>query len=402
MATPPTYMVKKMKRLYEISAIILLIVITGCGRNKQSNENLIIVDVTRDYPEKELILQDFMDVEYIPLETNDEFVNQGIVMAVGKEMILVKNNMNDGDIFIYDRTGKALRKINRKGEGGEEYLFLNEIVLDEDRNEIFVNSAGAKKILVYDLHGTFKRSFRHPEDAKYYSLFDYDKDNLICYDTSGAQGVDQGERGSKSYHAIISKQDGSITHDIFISFKKNISQRVEDANGNVAVVSNGNCPIVPYYDDWILSESSSDTIYKYAQDGYLTPLIVRTPSVQSADQNVLFFARLITDRFYFLHITKLEYDFEKRRGFPFNELIYDREENAIFKFSLYNADYINKKRMGIGQAINAEIAFQQKLEAYQLVESYKKGELKDGKLKEIAETLDKENNPVIMLVKHRK
>ena len=31
-----------------------------------------------------------MDVEYIALETNDDFINQGIVLDVGKEFILVK------------------------------------------------------------------------------------------------------------------------------------------------------------------------------------------------------------------------------------------------------------------------------------------------------------------------
>lgn len=36
---------------------------------------------------KDLILQDFMDVEYIPLETNDEFINQGFVRATGKDII---------------------------------------------------------------------------------------------------------------------------------------------------------------------------------------------------------------------------------------------------------------------------------------------------------------------------
>ena len=36
----------------------------GCG-GKQSTNELIIVDVTKSYPEKELIIQDFMDVEYI-------------------------------------------------------------------------------------------------------------------------------------------------------------------------------------------------------------------------------------------------------------------------------------------------------------------------------------------------
>ena len=50
---------------------------------------------------------------------------------------------------------------------------------------------------------------------------------------------------------------------------------------------------------------------------------------------------------------------------------------------------------------NDKIVFSVTLDAYQLVEAYEKGELK-GKLKEIAAKLDEEDNPVIMLVKHKK
>ncbi len=109
-----------MKRSFTIAATSLFI-ITGCVENKQSVNELIVVDVTKSYPEKELILQDFMDVEYIPLETNEEFVTQGKVMAIGNEVILIKNWGNDGDLFVFDRkTGKVLRKINRKGQSGED------------------------------------------------------------------------------------------------------------------------------------------------------------------------------------------------------------------------------------------------------------------------------------------
>ena len=72
-----------MKGVKNILAIILLIVVTGCGGgNRQATEirstdEFITVDVTKIYPQKNLIMQDFMDVEYIPLETKDEFLTQG-------------------------------------------------------------------------------------------------------------------------------------------------------------------------------------------------------------------------------------------------------------------------------------------------------------------------------------
>ncbi|MDR3141599.1 MAG: 6-bladed beta-propeller, partial [Tannerellaceae bacterium] len=128
-----------MKRIKTILAVILLAVLAGCGENKQSDGDLIIVDVSKSYPEKELILQDFMDVEYIALETNDEFLTQGSVQDAGKEYLLVINRNNDGDIFIFDRkTGKGVRKINRQGQGAEEYAGINGITLDETNGEIFV------------------------------------------------------------------------------------------------------------------------------------------------------------------------------------------------------------------------------------------------------------------------
>lgn len=56
--------------------VAALFVLMGCGGDK-STESLVTVDVTANYPKQELILQDFMDVEYIPLETNDEFITKG-------------------------------------------------------------------------------------------------------------------------------------------------------------------------------------------------------------------------------------------------------------------------------------------------------------------------------------
>lgn len=107
-----------MKKLNANLAIILLTIVgcTGCNQSGSQTDEIITVDVTASYPEKELILQDFMDVEYIPLETSDEFITHGIVEAVGKNVLLIRNR-NDGNIFVFDRTGKGIRKINRLGQG---------------------------------------------------------------------------------------------------------------------------------------------------------------------------------------------------------------------------------------------------------------------------------------------
>jgi hypothetical protein len=257
-----------MKKVNAFSVIILLVA-AGCG-SKQLTDDLIIVDVTKSYPEKELILQDFMDVEYIALETTDELLNQGVVIAVGNEIMLVKNNVNDGDLFIYDRTGKGIRKFNRKGQGGDEYSHLTDIMLDEERNEIFVNSIN--RILVYDLFGNFKRSLPQKEGSRYVGLFQFDRESLICKDISF--DTDK-EEPDKPPFLIISKLDGKVVKEIQIPCQqKRQTQQKVNRGEMIIFVYTTNLPdesIIPYHDNWILTAYSTDTIFSYLPDHGLTP-----------------------------------------------------------------------------------------------------------------------------------
>jgi len=390
-----------MKRLTTILAAALSI-LAGCEGNKQSTDDLITVDVTKSYSsKKELILQDFMDVEYIALETNDEFLNQGFVMDIGKKFILVKNRKDDGDIFVYDRTGKALRKINRKGQGGEEYIFILGITLDEDNNEMYINNHYKKNILVYDLHGNFKRSLKQEEEGVgmhfYTDIFNYDKDHLIC-------SSEFNEEGSL---VLISKQDGSITHKIKIPFKekKHLHQTLKnEANEIEYMVGPGPYrTIIPHNGKWRLLDLSSDTVYTFLPDYSLQPFLARTPSIQSMNPEDFLILRLFSDRYLFMETIKNVYDWNTESGFPKTYFVYDTQEKVFSGYIIYNSDFSIKKEMYMSMArpVNHEIESWYPLDAFQLVESYEKGQLK-GKLKEIAATLNEESNPVIMLIKHKK
>ena len=374
--------------------IILFVMIgfTGCKQTVNQRDDVIFVDVNASYPKKELILQDFMDVEYIPLETNDDFLCQGEVMAIGKDIILVKNNKNDGNIFVFDRNGKALRIINRKGQSGKDYVYLSEVMLDEDNNEIFVNDGNSKKILVYDLDGEFKRSFYYTENFRYADIYNLDQENLILKDDTYYLGRSK----NKPMHMIVSKSDGSVTKEIQIEYEEKISIDVQyDFNGKIgAARAPGFFAIVPYRNKFFIVEPSSDTIYTLLPDYSISPFIVRTPSIQSMDPEKFLFLNMLTDRYYFMSTVK------KTLDFPNVNLMYDKQENAIFEYTVYNDDYSNKRSVFMKlKPMNNEIAIWQKIESHQLMEANERGELK-GKLKEIANTLDEDSNPVIMLIKY--
>ena len=385
-----------MKRVNSILAIILFLM-TGCGGTKQSNDDFITIDVTKSYPKKELILQDFMDVEYIALETSRDFLCQGLVQAIGKDMIIVRNSVNDGDIFIFDRNGKGLRKINRMGRGGEEYLSIYGFVLDEKNKEMFVMDYSSR-IMVYDLYGIFRRSLKQVEGREYGGIYNFDDESIICSDF-----YYDGETKDNSSFFIISKQDGSIIKDIHIPFEQRKSTiMIQIAGDNAIAVPIQKFPIIPYQDSWILTEPSSDTIFKFTSDFILTPFWVRTPTVQSMNPEIFLFPEILTDRYYFMKTVKKEFDFSTGRGFPETHLVYEKQEKTINECIVYNNDFSTKRPIEMSQRpLNNEIIFWQKLEADDLFDAYKEGQLK-GKLKEIAAGLKEEDNPVIMLVKYKK
>ena|GEM_PF-6275422 len=69
--------------------------------------------------------------------------------------------------------------------------------------------------MVFTDYENFKRSFQHKKGGGtlfYNDIFNYDKNNLICYD----------QYNEEVPFVLISKQDGSITKEIKIPYKKKI------------------------------------------------------------------------------------------------------------------------------------------------------------------------------------
>lgn len=387
-----------MKTVRSILSLTALFILFVCGEeNKRSANDIITVDVNANYPRKEIALQDFMDIEYIALETTDEFITQGFVKAIGKDILLISNR-NDGDIFVFDRmTGKGLRKINCLGQGRGEYTQFTEIILDEDNEELFVADYHAQNILVYDLYGNFKRDFKCADNSYYDYTFNYDRNHLICHKSYMPEIETE-----QSSHALISKRDGSIARNIQLPYHEIRTPVITDQGG---IIAPGFCLTVPNRNDWVIMRTSSDTVYNYSADGQLNPLLVRKPSIQSMEIGVFLFPTVITDQYIFMRTIKKEVDFTLFQGFFGTELVYDKQDNTLYECVVYNDDFLNKEQIVLRQtsrrAVNQEIATSLSFSASALVEAYKKGELK-GQLNEIAQELNEESNPVVMLAKRKK
>lgn len=381
-----------------IFLVAALLGLASCTGEKKEKEAFITVDITASYPEKDLVLQDFMDVEYVPLETSDEFLAQGNIAFVG-ENIVVATNMRQGDILLFDRaTGKGIRKINHKGFGPEEYIMPYNVVLFEDKNEMFVNDGPTSKIQVYDLDGNYKRTISYKRGALVTVLIDFDTDNFLSQNIYAPENENSGET-----FLFLSKKDGSMT-DIKVPYQERKSIALvrvnEDGSMQGAFPENSDF-IDPFRDGWLLTEPSADTIYFYKPDRSLKPFIVRTPSVQTMSPEVFLFPGVLTADYYFMQSVTKEYDFDKNEGMPSTPLVYDVAEQKIYKYTVHNADYEDREENLSKQNVNNKIAFYQALPADELIEAQEDGKLK-GKLSDIASHLDMEDNPVVMIVKPKK
>ena len=381
-----------------IFLVAALLGLASCTGEKKEKEAFITVDITASYPEKDLVLQDFMDVEYVPLETSDEFLSQGRISYVG-ENIIVAANKRQGDILLFDRaTGKGIRKINHKGFGPEEYIMPYNVVLFEDKNEMFVNDGPTSKIQVYDLEGNYKRTIKYKQGALVSLLIDFNDEYFLSQNVFDPIMQDAGET-----FIYLSKKDGTMTN-IKVPYQKRLSvimaKVFPDGSTQGAFPENSDF-IDPFRDGWLLTEPSADTIYFYKADRSLKPFIVRTPSVQTMSPEVFLFPGVLTDDYYFMQSVTKEYDFDKNEGMPSTPLVYDVAEQKIYKYTVHNADYEDREENLSKQNVNNKIAFYQALPADELIEAQEDGKLK-GKLSDIAAHLDIEDNPVVMIVKPKK
>ena len=403
-------MINKLKKHVRwMSALLVALFLFGCGDGKQKeSDGLIRVDVSKSYPKKELILQDLLDIEYVPLETTDEMLTEGHIQYISDNYMIFKNlGRMAGEIFIFDRQGKAVRKINRLGQSGEEYLNILGVDYDEQADELFVNSHYSDKVFVYDSEGNYKRSFDYLDGTLYDPIKILDEERLIAYDDYFEYDKVPEKRDC---YLILSREDGRLLEKIHIPYeeKKSLIILRRDLNGKLT----GNWGIrntlmPPYQDGWLLIEPSADTIYTYSASRGLMPLIVRTPPVNEMDPEVFLFPTIFTDRYVFMQAVERSFNFGVDKDVPRTNLIYDKTEQTAYEGEVINRDFDGTPvnlwfaHRVIMEFNGGEIAFATRLEAPDLVEALNDGKLR-GPLKEIASRLDEEDNPVILIAKYKK
>ena len=97
-------------------------------------------------------------IEYIPLEDREECLLSNELNVVVAEQDIFVHDAKENKVFRFDKTGKFMNLIGKRGQGPGEYNRIFGIYADDSSKECFLLEPFSNRINVYDYNGTFKRN----------------------------------------------------------------------------------------------------------------------------------------------------------------------------------------------------------------------------------------------------
>lgn len=368
----------------------------------KKEQGLVTLDVTKDYPEKKIVLQDLADVKYIPLETKKNALlpnSAGCLGYVSDSLIVARTS--DNKIVLFNGDGSVRSSFSHVGQGSKEYQYIIGMAVDPKAQEIFIVDYLLKyRMQVYSFTGQYKRTLPIPYKMILNSLQDFSADCLLACDMDVNQGI---SNRAKPY-MLLSKKTGEIVKELDIHFTKRMSRSISKPLGKNQTISAalGYDPIVRCEDSYVIGDLSADTVYTYTPQGILSPMLVRTPPVLSMETPKVLLPDYRAGSYFFFYLVDFEFDFETRTGFPDKYMVYDYAAGKTYVCKLVNRDCEEQEiQLGDGGVTNrAWNTACYTIPSSVLIEQSEAGKV-HGPLKEIAANRTDDDNPVLAIVRFR-
>lgn len=368
----------------------------------KKEQGLVTLDVTKDYPEKKIVLQDLADVKYIPLETKKNALltnSAGCLGYVSDSLIVARTS--DKEIVLFNGDGSVRSSFRHVGQGSKEYQSIIGMAVDPQAQEIFIVDYLLRyRMQVYSFTGQYKRTLPIPYKMILNSLQDFSADCLLACDQKVRQGI---SNRAKPY-MLLSKKTGEIVKELDIHFTKRMSNRMSKPFGENQTISAalGYDPIVRCEDSYVIGDLSADTIYTYTPQGVLSPMLVRTPPVLSMETPKVLLPDYRAGSYFFFYLVDFEFDFETRTGFPDKYMVYDYAAGKTYVCKLVNRDCEEQEiQLGDGGVTNkAWNTACYTIPSSMLIEQSEAGKV-HGLLKEIAAGRTDDDNPVLVIVRFK-
>lgn len=307
--------------------------------SEAQNANFWELDVAKDYHEKIINLEDIADVRYVPLETTDQSLIQGIHKMATSDDKIVICDLVQNTIFIFDKDGHFINSINKEGPGPQEYSSIQNFAVDFQKEEIYICDYPLKyRILAYSFDGEFIRESKLDQKIWPSILYNYDENHLIAYDNYNMES----ENANKQPYSLINKENGQVS-PLPLTIESRKSNRVMTSDGDKFISFSIDIdPMIKTDDGVVISDFALDTLYKYT-DHKLIPIGVR----KNLGQKDLSSFCAYSSNYSFFNIVKMEVDENNIKNAPSEVdakfFFLDRKSSSISEVKIQMSDVITKK-----------------------------------------------------------
>jgi len=388
-----------MKQKSVLSLILILIFSFGCSPDRQK-EDLPYIDISKNYPEKEIVLTDIADVTYLHLSTeNDDFLYRGGIEYVTQNTIVVVDR-SSGSVLFFSKDGSPKSRFNRTGQGPEEYIYLGIIMYDEATDDVYIFPDFSNYINVYSSSGEYKRRLTLPQRNINGQLALFDDQSILVYDNTELwQNISKNYSGDKtaftepidSTFFLISKTDGTVLEYINLPGNNiDLSIRNDFSFGQVGYARVRKSP-----DGLFLYNPETDTIFLYSKDKSLIPYLHKNPLLSDMNPMLVMDICMDAGKYQFMSIINYLANGETSPTYYMRE----KKTGEIFRQKIILPDYEEKTFYINPRFPNYyEKGYHFELDITELAEAYRENKL-SGKLKELVATLnEEEDNNVFVFV----
>ena len=387
-----------MKYFYALNLLTILLV--RCSSFQPEKNKIPVIDIenmienNQEIPASDVV----SNITYTPLQTNNKCFIRYISKALfTKDYILINNNNKELYCFNYD--GQFVKQIGREGRGPGEFNEIIDIAFNESLNNIYILSSNTQ-IDVFSLEGKYLKSLKIDSEAPgtIASI-----DNFIVINNNN-------DAGKATYRYVIYNTDGEL-----ISRFEN-PYHFDSKSGIFSMLHE--CFFYEINSKLFVKDFHSDTIYSISSDNFSPEIVLQTgkyaitPQVRSTKEFVMDGSKNIM----FTNI--LESKNKLYVKFRYDKKTYTLLMDKTTKKNISPVFLSNNKYNSFDGGIEikpsfyflhnnteyfVQTFFPYELKTYILSDDFKsstpKYPEKKKQLEELANSLDENDNPVLMLVK---
>ena len=260
-----------MNTLTMLMALMLgLLTVPGGKNSSLAKENGYVINLDRaEKLEKMTYSSLFSKAGIIVLEDTDE----SLLGKVDK-LEVCDNNLyvleKGRGLFLFNKQGKFIKMIGRKGKGPGEYIDPDDISIDRENKKIYVLDSQTQNVLKYSGNGTFESSFKLENKGTRSTFIQPFKNalytNLYTFDKSGKR-------------FLLSKVD--VTNGKRISFQFEASQY--NKGWNELFIANQQPFISQYEGKPRFSQLFMDTIFAITKDDIQPYIVLQSENFVTKD-----------------------------------------------------------------------------------------------------------------------